>query len=211
MLPNLYLITDRKQCSNLIDTIKMSLDGGLKLIQLREKDLSTKELFDLATEIKSLTDEYDAQLIINDRVDVALAIEADGVHIGVGSLPIDKIKALSSNSKLKSHSSKFLIGYSAHSLKEAVEVEKHVDYIFFSPIFPTPSKMKYGNPQGLEKLKEVVAKISIPVYALGGIKLSNLSDILETEVHGVALISEVIASSDPMKATRNLIDLFARR
>ncbi len=201
-LPKLYLITDRKQCSNLEWTIQQSLEGGLRLVQLREKDLSSRELFGLALNLRKLTRKYNALLIINDRLDVALAVQADGIHVGNGSLPIYNLKNI-----MTQINRKILIGYSSHSLEEAEDIQNQgVDWITFSPIFETKSK-SYGIPQGLTNLEEMTQHIKIPIYALGGVNQSNIPSLLNTKIHGVAMISEIITSQDPKQTTVNLLSL----
>jgi len=199
MLSKLYLITDSQQCHDILALIEKALKGGVRLIQLREKKLSSQSLFHLAQKCRKLTLQYHAKLIINDRIDIALSVEADGLHVGKNSLPITVLKKLCKNQPL-------MIGYSAHSLSEAIAIEKEgVDWITFSPIYETASKMMYGLPQGIKKLSEVVNHLSIPVYALGGITINRIDELMQTGVYGVALISEIIASQEPDKVTQTLL------
>ena len=202
---DLYLVSDRRQTGtrDLLWVLERALDGGVKGIQLREKDLGGRELFDLAEKVKALCVDRQASLFINDRVDVALAVDADGIHLGGASIPIEAARALVGTDKL--------IGVSTHSMREAEEAERAgADFLLFGPIYFTPSKADYGEPQGLAPLKEVVKKISIPVYAIGGIKVGNIVDMKEAGVRGVALISAIMSSADPCRATQEILEILQR-
>jgi thiamine-phosphate pyrophosphorylase len=202
---DLYLVSDRRQTGtrDLLWVLEQALDGGVKGIQLREKDLGGRELFDLAEKVKALCVDRQASLFINDRVDVALAVDADGIHLGGASIPIEAARVLVGTDKL--------IGVSTHSMREAEEAERAgADFLLFGPIYFTPSKADYGEPQGLARLKEVVKKISIPVYAIGGIKVGNIVDMKEAGVRGVALISAIMSSADPCRATQEILGILQR-
>ena len=202
---DLYLITDRTltQGRDLCAIVEQSLNGRARAIQLREKDLGGKELFELADKISVLCQRYNAQLFINDRIDVALAVDAAGVQLGKTSLPIDTARALLGEEKS--------IGYSAHSLEEAKTAERHgADFVLFGPVHMTPSKAAFGAPQGLAALKETVAKLDVPVYAIGGINSENLAETMRTGVRGVALISAVMSAENPTAATGTILTKLAR-
>jgi thiamine-phosphate pyrophosphorylase len=197
---NLYLITDRHQTGarSLTEAVRRALDGGVKYVQLREKDLSSAELYRLALELRSLTNDFNATLIINDRLDIAQAVGADGVHIGAGSLPVAAVRRLIGTDKI--------IGYSAHAIDEALAAQADgADFVTFGPVFPTPSKAAYGAPCGVKKLAEVVAALRIPVIGLGGISLANITETLSANVRGVAVISAILAAADPFAATVSLL------
>jgi thiamine-phosphate pyrophosphorylase len=165
----LYLITDRSQTLGrpLLDVVKAALEGGIRMIQLREKDLSGNELFNLARELRLLTRKYGARLLINDRIDVALAVGADGVHLGHQSISVQDVRQVFKTSSLIPHPSSFLIGVSTHSLEEALHAQSEgADFITFGPIYFTPSKATYGQPVGTISWKR--QKRSISPYALGG-------------------------------------------
>ncbi len=190
----LYLITERKQIINisLYAAIKKALDGGVKAIQLREKDLGTRELLKLAYRMKELTDRYNAKLFINDRFDIALAVGADGVHLTQAGIPVDVVR--------KTVKNKLVIGVSTHSMKEAREAEKGgADFITFGPVFRTGSKVKYGPPVGLDALKQVSSRLRIPVFALGGIKVNRIKKVKTAGAFGVSMISEIL-KADNIKA-----------
>jgi len=195
------LITDRTKILGrpLVDVVKSALDGGVRLIQLREKDLSGKELFCLAKEFRELTNRYNARLIINDRVDVALAVGADGVHLGRQSVSVQ-------DARRAFESSSFSVSVSTHSLEEALQAESDgADFITFGPVYFTPSKAAYGEPVGIDKLKEVAKAINIPIFALGGIKRESIDEVLNTGAYGVAMISAIMAANDVKKAIEELM------
>jgi thiamine-phosphate pyrophosphorylase len=199
---DLYLVTDRGQtCGrDLLAVIEQALLGGVRAIQLREKDLGGKALFSLAEKTKTLCARHGASLFINDRIDVALAVDADGVQLGSGSLPVDAARKLMGDKRV--------IGASTHSMKEALAAEEAgADFILFGPVYFTLSKTAYGNPQGLERLQEAVEKISLPVYAIGGIKPENVAAIKKTGARGIAAISAVMSAEEPAAATRELLRL----
>lgn len=196
----LYLITDRQQTAGreLPAVVAAALAGGARCIQLREKDLASRQLFDLARELRRLTREYGARLLINDRIDVALAAEADGVHLGINSLPLGEARRILGPGRL--------IGYSAHSSAEALRAEQDgADFVTFGPVYHTPSKAAYGAPQGLERLSETARSLAIPVFALGGVKKTSISEVMAAGCHGVALISAIIGAADPAEATNELL------
>lgn len=211
---NLYLITDRKQLSltqnskletqNLLAAVRQALIGGVKAVQLREKDLETRELLKLAYNMRALTNKYDAKLFINDRFDVALAVGADGVHLTQNSIPADAVR--------KAVKNKLIIGVSTHSLKEGKDAEKAgADFITFGPVYKTPSKLKYGAPLGLNRLENVCKEMNIPVFALGGVKAENVDEVKKSGASGAAMISEILCADDIKEKTRELINILERR
>ena len=190
-LSSLYLITDRRQIkgSPLVDVLREAFKGGLKMVQLREKDLPGKALYELACEVKELAEDYGAKVLINDRLDVAIAAELDGIHLPSNSFTITEARRILSEERI--------IGVSAHSPDEAFTAEREgADFVTFSPIYYTPSKAGYGKPQGLESLEEVCSKVNIPVYALGGIKRENVRDVMGRGASGVAMISAILGAED---------------
>jgi thiamine-phosphate pyrophosphorylase len=185
-----YAITDRTIFpeGKFLNGVESALKGGVRAIQLREKDLPSASLLKLAREVRSLTKKYQARLFINDRVDVSLMADADGVHLTENSISVDDVK---------SRFPQLCVGVSTHSFESAKKAENRgADFITFSPIFYTPSKRQYGQPQGLDKLKEVVEGIGIPVLALGGIKRKNIASVQEAGVYGIALISGIWKAQD---------------
>ncbi len=199
--PPLYLITDRHQTRgrSLSEVVKDALKGGVRFVQLREKDLSTRELLSLAQDIRRLTAEVPARLLINDRIDICLAVKADGVHLRSDSLPARIARRILGDSKL--------IGVSTHSLEEAQRAqEEGADFITLGPIYETPSKAGYGPPLGLDVLRTVHKRIKIPVLALGGIRKERIREVLDAGANGVALISAILTAENPRQSAIDLIN-----
>lgn len=199
---DLYLVTDRSQTlgRELLWVLGEALDGGVRAIQLREKDLGGQDLFRLAEKAKAACERYRALLFINDRIDVALGVGADGIQLGSGSVPIEAARELVGT--------KISIGASVHSMVEAEGAERAgADFILFGPVYFTPSKAAYGEPQGVGRLREVVEKVSLPVYAIGGIKPGNIAAVRKTGVRGVALISAILSAGDPEAASQEILAL----
>lgn len=199
----LYLVTDRKlvtHYSSLLTAVRHALKGGVKAVQIREKDLSTRELIMLSYKLRYLTERYQAKLFINDRVDIALAVGADGVHLTQASIPADAVK--------RALKDKLLIGVSTHSLKEARNAERAgADFITFGPVYKTPSKLKYGPPLGIEALTEVCRRIRIPVFAIGGVKARRIGNLVDAGVYGVAMISEILGARNIQKKAEELTNM----
>jgi len=199
---NLYLITGRAETLGrpLEFVVEEALRGGVRAVQYRDKDASTKELYETAYELRRLTSRYGAKLIINDRADVALSVDADGVHIGSASLPLYKVRRLLGEKKL--------IGVSCHNQVQAITAqEMGADFITFGPVFHTPSKAPFGEPVGLEKLKGVAEMLQVPVFALGGINKGNCAEAVSCGVRGVALISAILSATEPREAARGILSL----
>ncbi len=194
----LYFVTDRQQTAgrSLLDVVRAALDGGVRAVQLREKDLEGGELYQLAVQLRELTLRYQARLLINDRVDVALAVEADGVHLGQTSFPVPVARQLLGPGKL--------IGVSTHNPEEiAAAVE--ADFLVFGPVYATPSKAKYGEPQGLIRLRQALTQSPLPLLAIGGITVERVPEVLRTGAHGIAVISALSAAPDPAQAANALL------
>jgi len=197
---DLYLITDRQQTAgqSLPDVIEAALRGGVRAVQVREKDLAPRQLYPLACELRRLTRQYGARLLINDRIDIALAVQADGVHLTTTSLPVAVAR--------RALGSEALIGVSTHNLAEAqAAAEGGADFLVFGPVFHTPSKAPYGEPVGLTALRAVRRAVNIPTLAIGGIKKGNVEQVLAAGADGIAVISAIIAAADPAAATRELL------
>ena len=197
----LYLVTDRAQTGGrpLPTVVEAALQGGCRLVQLREKDLSGLALTLLGDELRAATRRYGALLLVNDRVDVALAVDADGAHLARSSMRPGDVRPL-----LGPHR---WIGASAHSLEEAKEAEAGgADFVVFGPVFETPSKAPYGPPVGLEALRAAKQALTIPVLAIGGIKAHNLDQVARAGADGFAVISAILADADPEAASRRLLE-----
>jgi thiamine-phosphate pyrophosphorylase len=197
-----YLITDRKKVreDKFLGSVAKALKGGIQVVQLREKDLPVRALLGYAYDLRKLTRKYGALLMVNDRVDVALAAGADGVHLGYASMPVDAVRRITGEG--------FVIGVSTHSLTEALNAQRSgADFISYGPVYETPSKVKYGKPVGIGSLKDVVREIAIPVYALGGIDAQNIPAVMETGVKGVAMISAIFGAGDIEEKTKEIVRL----
>jgi thiamine-phosphate pyrophosphorylase len=195
----LYVVTDRHQTAGraLEAVVAAAACGGAGAVQLREKDLSARDLYALGTRIQAALAPYNVPLLINDRLDVALALDAAGVHLAGHSLPAAVARRV-----LGSHK---LLGVSTHSVEEARQAAAEgADFVVFGPVFTTPSKLAYGPPQGLQHLAAVVSQVDIPVVAIGGIDVTNLPQVMHTGAYGVAMIRAVLAAPDPLSATQQL-------
>lgn len=197
----LYLITDRKVATQTLPAaVRHALEGGVRAVQLREKDLPVREFIPLAEDLRAVTREFGAKLFINDRIDVAMTVGADGVHLGRQSLPPEAARKVVGDN--------VMIGVSTHSVVEAKEAEEGgADLITIGPVFETPSKARYGPPVGLEMLRAVCQAVSIPVFALGGIKGRNIGHVLWARADGVGMISGILGTDDIRKAAKNTMEL----
>jgi thiamine-phosphate pyrophosphorylase len=170
------------------------------MIQLREKDLTAAQLWPLCQQFRRLTRRFNAKLIINDRIDLAIACDADGVHLGAHSLPTTEARQLLGPNRL--------LGVSTHSINEVKRAaEMGADFCTFGPIFSTPTKVAFGPPQGLTTLERACLRSDIPIFALGGIKPAQAQEVLACGACGVALISAIIAADDPALIARHLIQI----
>lgn len=206
--PGLYLITDRSRTLDrpLTEVVRAALDGGVRMVQLREKDMGGRELFELAGELRALTNQYGARLLINDRIDVALAVGADGVHLGNKSISVQDARRAVEASSLISDPSSFIIGVSTHSIEEALVAQSDgADLLTFGPVHFTPSKASYGGPVGIDRLKEAADTVKLPIYALGGINRGNVGAVMNAGACGVSMISAIMAADDVKKASEDML------
>lgn len=190
----LYLCTDRKFISteSLEQAVEQAIQGGCSVVQLREKNCSTNEFLTIAENIKNITTKYHIPFIINDRIDIMLAVGADGVHLGQEDMPVAKARELIGEEKI--------IGCSAHNLEEAVQAWKDgADYLGVGAIFGTSTKADASNTS-IETLKEICDKVKLPVVAIGGISTSNVEALAKTGIRGAAVVSAVMAAKDKNKA-----------
>ncbi len=195
----LYLITDRTLAvSSNIEIVRKAITCGVKTIQLREKKLSKKTLFSDALAIKRLTSRHGVTLIINDHIEIALAIDADGVHLGQDDMPVKEARRILGSKKI--------IGISTHSLKQAVDAQNGgADYIGFGPVFRTFTK-DAGRPKGLKSLKSIKEKIKIPVAAIGGITCEKSCDVLNSGADALA-VGSAILSGDMKTNIKNFLSV----
>ena len=197
---DLYLVTDRKTTGGreLMWVLEQALGGGVRAVQLREKDLGGAALLELARNVKRLCDRYGAELFINDRVDVALAADAAGVHLAANSMPVESARKLLGPDRK--------IGVSTHSPAEVhAASEAGADFVLFGPVYATTSKLPFGNPQGPASLKAITESTSVPVFAIGGIKQHHLPEIKTHGTARIALISAISEAPDPRAAARDML------
>ncbi len=196
---HLYLITDRKISTKpLPEAVRLALEGGVRCVQLREKDLPVRELLALAQELRSITRDFGAKLFINDRVDVAVAVDADGVHLGHQSMPLEGARRVVGKD--------MLVGVSTHNLEEAKAAEAcGADFITFGPIFETPPKANLVHTVGINGIIMVKSGIKIPLFALGGVKSGFIGKILTSGAYGIAMISAILGADDIRKAAEVLV------
>lgn len=200
----LYLVTDRSlmHAPTLEEAVEKAVAGGCTLVQLREKQLSSREFYDLAMKVKAITDHAHIPLIINDRLDIALAVDAAGVHIGQKDLPAAAARKLLGPDKL--------LGVSAATLPEALKAKADgADYLGVGAIFPTGTKSDARStpPETLALIKK---ESGLPVVAIGGIGLQNVAKLRGTGTDGIAVVSAILASPDITEAARELKAAFSR-
>ena len=191
----LCLVTDRNNTRgrDLVEVVAACVAAGLPAVQVREKDLPVAELATLCRRIRTL--QPAPFVIVNDRLDVALAVGADGVQRTHASLAVEELRVAADK--------RVRVGASVHSLEEAkVMAGQGADWLFFGPVYDTPSKRAYGAPQGLAALERVAAAVDVPVIAIGGITLERVPEVRRAGADGVAVISAILAASDPAAATR---------
>ena len=198
---SLYLVTDKSDdVEKFLKTIEEAIKGGTTVVQIREKTAATLDFYNLALKVKEITTKYNVPLIINDRVDVALAIDADGVHVGQSDMPCDVTRKLVGPDKI--------VGVSAATIDEAKKAENDgADYIGTGAVFPTATK---DDAPKITKndLKKIVDSISIPVVAIGGITLENASQLTDTGIEGLSVVSAIMSSDDPRKSAEKLLNIF---
>ncbi|WP_234122395.1 thiamine phosphate synthase [Clostridium hydrogenum] len=195
---SLYLVTERSLLCGieLEAAVEKAILGGTTLVQLREKNLSTKEFYDIAVNIKKVTDKYKVPLIINDRLDIALAVHAAGIHVGQSDMPCDIARKFVGENKI--------VGVSAHTVEEALKAQKDgADYLGVGAVFTTGTK-KDAEDVSIETLKEIVKKVNIPVVAIGGVSQNNVDELAGTGINGIAVISAILGKKDIEKAAEDL-------
>ena len=198
---SLYLVTDNSDdVEKFLNTIEEGIKGGVTVVQIREKTADTLDFYNLALQVKEITKKYDVPLIINDRVDIALAIDADGVHVGQSDMPCDITRKLIGKDKI--------LGVSAATIEEAKKAEKDgADYIGTGAVFPTKTKDDAPSVTK-EELKEIVKSIDIPVVAIGGITLENAIQLKDTGIAGLSVVSAIMSSDNPKESSQKLLNIF---
>lgn len=199
---SMYLVTDELACKgkDFYKCVEDSIKGGAKIVQLREKKMSTRDFFDRAVKLKQICSKYDVPFLINDRLDIALAVDADGVHVGQSDMPIEKVKELIGHNKI--------VGISAKTIKEAKDAQDAgADYIGVGAIFSTSTKTD-TDVISEEAMIEIRENTYIPMLAIGGIKLDNLDTLKDRNVDGICVISDILNSDDCGKRTKDLLEKF---
>jgi thiamine-phosphate pyrophosphorylase len=201
----LLLVTDRHQTNGrpLVPLLQRVLTAGVSAIQLRERDLSARELVALAREVQAETASRRSPLLINDRIDVALALEGVGVHLRSNSLPVSVARRLLGAQRL--------LGISVHSVEEGLSAQSQgADYIVLGPIYETPSKQMFGPPLGIHTLEKACRLIRIPIIGIGGVTAARAREMRRAGAFGVAVITAVLGAADVESATRELLDTVTR-
>jgi thiamine-phosphate pyrophosphorylase len=201
---SLYLVTDKDLANGrpLEDIVEEAVKGGVSMVQIREKDASSRDFFELAKLVKQILEPYKVPLIINDRLDIALAVDAEGLHIGQSDLPYEVAREILGADKI--------IGLSVENIAQAKAANSlDVDYIGLSPVFSTQTKNDIAKPLELEGVREIASFTKHPSVAIGGIDSINTADIIKAGADGVAVVSAIISSSDPKQSSlelRSIVD-----
>ena len=198
----IYLVTDEKAClgKDFCACIEEAIKGGVKIVQLREKNISTKDFYEKALKVKEICKNYRVLFIINDRLDIVQAVGADGVHLGQSDMPIEKAREILKN--------KFLIGATARNVEEAKRAELlGADYIGSGAIFRTNTKDNAKKLE-MEELKKIVASVKIPVFAIGGINIDNVSSLKNIGLQGICAVSGILSEKDCKKAVDIMLKNF---
>jgi thiamine-phosphate pyrophosphorylase len=205
---SLYLVTDDSLTAgrSLEQIVTQAISGGVTAVQIREKRASTREFLDQARWMRRITREAGVYLIVNDRIDVALAVDADGVHVGQTDMPADTARALLGDERV--------LGVTAADSAEAELAHRQgADYVGCSAVFSTPTKTDTGPPIGLRGLSELAGAVQLPVVAIGGIQAGNAAEVIRAGAAGIAVVSAIVAADDPRAAAAELASIIdqARR
>ncbi|MDH7794718.1 MULTISPECIES: thiamine phosphate synthase [unclassified Beijerinckia] len=199
----LCLVTDRSLSHgrNLVDVVGAAVSGGVTMVQLREKDATTRQFLEEARALKALLQPLDVPLIINDRVDIALAVDAEGVHVGQTDMPVAQVRQLIGVQKI--------IGLSITN-RTQIEREdaRQADYLGIGPLYAQTTKADAATPLGVEGFTALRALTQKPVMAIGGLKASNSADVLKAGANGLAIVSAIIGADDPKAAAADVMRLF---
>lgn len=202
---NLYLVTDRPLSlgRDMEWIVTQAVEGGVTMVQLREKDADTREFIELAQRLKDVLAPLGVPLLINDRVDVALAVDADGVHIGQSDMPYEMARRLLGPDKI--------IGLSVENMDDVRRAnELDVDYVGISPVYSTTTKTDTAAPFGLEGLREAVRLSVHPTVAIGGMNARTAADVMACGTDGIAVVSAIVSADSPLEAARNLKEIVGK-
>ncbi len=198
---SLYLVSDRNVLNgkDFIKSLEEAILGGVTLIQLREKNANSLEFYELAVKVKELTAKYNIPLIINDRLDIAMAVDAEGVHVGQNDMPANIVRNILGEDKI--------LGVSVSTLEEAKKaVDDGADYIGVGALFPTDTKVD-ANSVSLDQIKSIKQNINIPVVGIGGINEFNIKSAMDTGIDGVAVVSAILGKENIKEASENLKEI----
>ena len=201
----LYLVTDRHQTDGrpLIPLIEQAVTGGLRAVQVRERDLATADLCALLKEVCAPMRARGVRVMINDRVDLVLAFDADGVHLRADSLPVAAARRLLGPDRL--------IGVSAHSVDDVARAESEgADFAVLGPVYETPSKREYGPPIGLRALEEAGRRCRLPIFAIGGMTVARVAEVRGAGAYGVAVVSAILSAASVESAARQFLAALER-
>ena len=201
----LYAVTDAAWTGDqtLIEQVREALEGGISFLQLREKKLSEEDFLKEAEEIKKLADQYKVPFVINDNIEIARKVNADGVHVGQDDMPVEEVRKLLGENKI--------IGVSAHNVEEAMKAEEGgADYLGVGAVCATSTKSE-ATVVTMEEMSKICQSVSIPVVAIGGISIDNALELKGTGVDGICVISAIFGSENPSEATKKLLDLYQNK
>ena len=198
---SLYLVTNNSEDEEkFLKIIEDSIKGGVSVVQLREKTAGTLDFYNLALRVKEITQKYNVPLIINDRIDIALAIDADGVHVGQSDIPAKIARSMIGEDKI--------LGVSAATIKEAAKAQlDSTDYIGVGAVYPTNTKDD-ASAVSKKELKEIVESVNIPVVAIGGITKENVCELRDSGISGISVVSAIMNAKNPKLASENLLKEF---
>ena len=202
---SLYLVTDSALAMGrpLLDVVCAAIDGGVTCVQVREKDVPSRVYVSQLLSVRPLLRERGIPLFVNDRVDVALAVEADGVHLGQTDLPLSMARGVAAG--------RLLIGVSCESVQDAVDAERGgADYVSVSPVFATPTKTDTAPALGLDGVRAVRRAVCLPVVAIGGIGATNAADVIRAGADGICVVSAIVSAPDPRAAAASLRGIVER-
>jgi thiamine-phosphate pyrophosphorylase len=199
---SVYVITDRHVAGDrsILEVVRATIQGGVTVVQFREKTATTREMVELGRALHAITQPADVPLIVNDRLDVALAIDAEGVHVGQDDMPAALARQLIGPNRI--------LGVSAGIVEEARQAERDgADYLGVGDVYGTPTKPDAGTPIGIAGLAKITQAVSVPVVAIGGITLNNVAAVIEAGAVGVAVISTIVGAANPEAAARRLREI----
>lgn len=196
---DLYLVTDEKLClgRSLVEVVEQAVKGGVTAVQLREKDIPTRDFILRAVQLKKILAPYHVPLIINDRIDIAVAVGAEGIHVGQSDMPYEYFRKIIPGRMIK--------GLSVETPEQVLEAEKYeLDYLSVSPVFLTNTKTELTQEWGIEGLKKLAGRTKHKIIAIGGINQTNAAKIIQAGADGVAIVSAICSARDPLMAAKEL-------